>query len=332
MNKYVIAVDLGGTNIRVAAINTAGEIMRRISRPCRAQEGKEAVIELLLSAVEDVYRGHQCPPQGIGIGAAGAIDLKSGTITQSPNLPGWDKVPLKKLLTDRLPFRATVFMENDANAAALGEYWKGSGEGTTTMVCLTLGTGIGGGVIVDGRLLHGADGMASELGHITIDPHGPTCNCGNTGCLEALASATAIRRRMVEALRSGQTSTVTDLCKEALDTITAKMIADAARGGDAFSRHVYREMGTYLGIGLATLINVFNPEKIIIGGQVAKAWDLFIDEAKNEIANRALRVPGQRAKLLPAQCGDDAGLIGAAYLVFGSEGEKEMNQTSNTGH
>jgi glucokinase len=326
MRNYVIAVDLGGTNIRVALVHADGRITRRISRPSLVREGKARVIDSLLSAVEELYQENYEAPQGIGIGVAGAIDLKTGTITQSPNLPGWDDVPLQKLVKERLSFSAEVFLENDANAAALGEYWKGAGAGSTTMICLTIGTGIGGGVIVNDMVLHGADGMASELGHITVDPQGPRCNCGNTGCLEALASATAIQKSAADALRAGHRSSLKSLWNRDPDSLTAKAIADAAYDGDDPARRIYQDMGTWLGIGIATLINVFNPEKVIIGGQVSKAWELFIESMQEEISRRALRVPARRAELLPARCGDDAGLLGAAYMVFSAKetGGKEL--------
>jgi len=259
--------------------------------------------------------------QGIGIGVAGAINMSEGTITQSPNFPGWNNVPIKKIVDTTLPLHLPIFVENDANAAALGERWKGAGSGSDNMVCITLGTGIGGGVIANGILLHGAEGMASELGHITVIPNGPACNCGNSGCLEALCSATALRRAAIQALRSGQESLLVQLCGENRERITGEMIAQGARAGDVLSRKIYQEMGTNLGIGIASLINIFNPEKVIIGGQVSKAWDLFISPAKQQITSRALRAPGQRAEILPAKRGDDAGLLGAAYLVFSSKGK-----------
>ncbi len=320
MKEYAIAIDLGGTNTRVAAVDGNGEIIHRISRPSRAQEGKDEVVQSLLFATEEVLQIGKENFRGIGIGVAGAIDLRTGTITQSPNFPGWDHVPLKEIIEDTMAAHLPVFLENDANAAALGERWKGAGAGSNDMVCLTIGTGIGGGVIVNGILLHGADGMASELGHITVDPQGPPCKCGNSGCLEALCSGTAVQRSALKALRAGQDSALAHMGKKHRQGITAKMIASAAHAGDSLSRIIYEEMGRYLGIGIATLVNIFNPEIVVIGGQVSKAWDLFIPAVRKEIQRRALHVPAQRAALVPARQGDDAGLIGAAYLVFSSGG------------
>lgn len=319
MKKYAIAVDLGGTNIRAAVIDATGDIAQRISRPSLAGKGKDTVITVLLAALEEASRW--CPEgtvTGIGLAVAGAIDMRSGVVTQSPNFTGWDNIPLRDIIQRRLSRSLPVFLENDANAAALGERWKGAGRGGDNIVCLTLGTGIGGGVIADGMLLHGADGMAAELGHITVDPGGPYCNCGNAGCLEALASATAIRREAIAALRDGnrRNGLMMKLCRGNVEELTAAMVSQAAQSGDKLAQIVYQTMGRFLGIGIATLINIFNPEKVIIGGQVSKAWDLFVPFTKEEVRTRALRVPGQRAEIVPAQQGDDAGLLGAAHLVF----------------
>ena len=187
--------------------------------------------------------------------------------------------------------------------------------GINDLLCLTLGTGIGGGIILNGKLVHGADGMAGELGHITVVPNGPRCTCGNDGCLEALASATAITREAIKAAAEHPESALKARSGRA-EAITAEMVYRSAASGDPASRNIYYVMGSYLGIGIASLINIFNPEMVVIGGGVSSAWELFSPSMQEEIDKRAFRIPAQRARVVPAVCGDDAGLLGAAHVVF----------------
>ena len=320
METFAIAVDLGGTNIRVAVIDKRGKIHRRIKRPTLAQEGIKSVCDNLLSAIEEMYCFFPNKQvKGVGLGIAGAINMEKGLITQSPNFPGCEGYPIKDKIQTGFLKQVAVIIENDANAAAIGERWKGAGRGITNLICLTLGTGIGGGIIVDGKLVHGADGMAAELGHITVQPNGPQCNCGNYGCLEALASATAIRREAIEASIMHPESDLNERCNGNRQTITAEMVYFSAQSGDPVSRKIYQVMGRYLGIGIATLINIFNPEMVVIGGGVSGAWEMFIPYTKEEVNKRSFKIPAEKAKIVPAVCGDDAGLLGGAYLVFNLE-------------
>jgi len=317
MEISAIAVDFGGTNIRVAAVDEQGTIHKRIKRPALAQQGKKAVSKNLFSAIEAMY---QTLPKdnlkGVGLGIAGAIDMKKGTITQSPNLPGCDNFPIRDELQTGFLKHVPVIVENDANAAALGERWKGAGMGINDLLCLTLGTGIGGGIILNGKLVHGADGMAGELGHITVVPNGPRCTCGNDGCLEALASATAITREAIKAAAGHPESDLNAGSGGSAEGITAEMVYRSAASGDRVSRNIYYVMGRYLGIGIDSLLNIFNPDKVVIGGGVSGAWEMFSPSMEEEIEKRAFRIPAQRARVVPAACGDDAGLLGAAYVVF----------------
>ncbi|MBW2623815.1 MAG: ROK family protein, partial [Deltaproteobacteria bacterium] len=300
MDKIAVAVDLGGTNIRVAAIDEQGNVRKKIKRPSLAKEGKEPVVRNLLSAIKEIY---QASPEkqikGVGLGIAGAINMDKGIITQSPNFPGWEGYQIKGEIEAEFSQKIPVILENDANAAAMGERWKGAGIGINYLLCLTLGTGIGGGIIINGKLLHGADGMAGELGHITVAPDGPRCNCGNHGCLEALASATAIKREATMALKNRPESELNSRCGGNVKAITAEMVYHSATSGDLVSRKVYQTMGKYLGIGIASLVNIFNPEMVIIGGGVSKAWDLFGPYTKKEVSKRALKPFLQRMKIVP---------------------------------
>jgi glucokinase len=317
MKRVVLAIDLGGTNIRVAAINEHGTIKKRVQRPTLAHEGEASVLRRLISALEEVYQAFpEKQIQGVGVGIAGAIDIEKGIITQSPNLSGFDGHPLRDKLQASFLKHLTIMIDNDANLAAMGEKWKGAGAGVNDLICLTLGTGIGGGIIIHGKLIHGADGMAGEVGHITVDPQGPQCNCGNRGCLEAIASATAIRREAIEALRKHPESELHKRCHNDPKTITAEMVYQSATAGDQIARNIFQDMGRYLGIGIASLINILNPEMVVLGGGVSNSWDMFFPFTKQEVQTRALKIPAARVKIVPAVCGDDAGLLGAACLVF----------------
>ncbi|MBW1679790.1 MAG: ROK family protein [Deltaproteobacteria bacterium] len=288
--------------------------------PTIIKEGKESVLRSLLSAIEEIYQAFpKKQVKGVGLGIAGAIDIDKGIITQSPNFPGWDGYPIKDEIRTGFLKHVPIILENDANAAAMGERWRGAGMGINDLICLTLGTGIGGGIIIKGELVHGADGMAGELGHITVVPNGPRCSCGNHGCLEALASATAIRREAIEALINHPESELNKRCKGNREIITSEMVYHSAESGDPVSQNIYQTMGRFLGVGIASLINVFNPEMVIIGGGVSRAWKIFSPHTKEEVKTRAFKTPAQRAKVVPALCGDDAGLLGAAYLVFNSD-------------
>lgn len=320
VEEFAVAVDFGGTNIRAAAVDKQGTIQRRIKRPAFAKHGKRSVSTNILSAIETI---HGTIPKnqlkGVGLAIAGALDLRRGIIRHSPNLPGCDNYPIRDELQAGFLKPVPVIVENDANAAAVGERWKGAGRGVDNLLCLTLGTGIGGGIILNGKLVHGADGMAGELGHITVIPDGPRCQCGNYGCLEALASATAITREASKAFRAHPPGKSPTQSKEKEKPITAEMVYRLAEAGDPVSRKIYSLMGKYLGIGIASLINIFNPEMVVIGGGVSCAWDLFTPSMQEEIEKRAFKIPAQRVRIVPAACGDDAGLLGAAHLVFNGE-------------
>lgn len=324
MEKLVLAVDLGGTNFRAAAIDATGNILKRLRKSSQGDRGKQPVWERVHAVMELLYRDF---PRGrikaIGLAVAGAIDIHAGIITQCPNIAALEGFPLREKLRSGSLAHLPLVLENDANAAAMGEKWKGAGAGCRDLVCLTLGTGIGGGIIVDHHLVHGADGMAGELGHMTVKPRGPRCGCGNRGCLEALASATAIRREAIAAARAHPESALNRSCGGDLAAIDAEMVYHAAKKGDAVAQRVYQVMGTHLGIGIASLINAFNPEAVIIGGGVSKAWELFMPQVRREVQRRAFSVPAARARILPAKCGDDAGLLGAAYLALSADASSD---------
>ncbi len=316
MQKTAIGVDLGGTNLRFGLVREDEKIISRRRTGTMAAEGAETVLERLTGGIQTLARKAQAAGMkiaGIGIGVPGIISAKEGIVRLSPNLPGWKDIPLRARLEES--FSYPVHVENDANAYALGEYWFGAGKGTSSMVCITLGTGVGGGIILGGNIWRGADGMAGEVGHITVNPDGPLCPCGNRGCLERYSSATAVIEMAGAAVARGVNTTLKDLKKAGLP-ITAEAVADAAKKGDRVAGGIYFDVGKYLGIAIADLINLLNIECIVIGGGMAGAWDLFIGPLKEEVRARAFKIPAERCRIVRGKLKDDAGILGAAGLAL----------------
>jgi len=299
MTKYSIGVDLGGTNFRAASIDQNGQILDKISGSTNASAGREAIVASLVEAIV-ALREKRAGDQLVGTGVAlpGFIDMKKGVIIKSPNIPAFENFPARDVLSERL--KAAVILENDANAAALGEKWMGAGRDVDDLVLLTLGTGIGGGIICDGKVLHGFMGMAAELGHITIDPLGNPCGCGNTGCLEKHASATAISV-MARHLGLG-------------DNLTSRDVYDLAVAGNESAKRVFECMGKALGIGLANYIQIFNFPLYLLSGGPLPAWDFFAPAMFREIEARSFTYRSTNTRVEKALLGSDAGLFGAAYL------------------
>ena len=315
--RPVLAVDLGGTKIIAAAVLPDGKVMSRNYCLTLAHEGPEAVINRLLSAIDDARTKAKLKTSeltGIVIAAAGPLDTEKGLVTASPNLPGWQDVPLRDIIDEKLG--VIPYLINDASAAAVGEHSFGAGNGVNNLVYLTVSTGIGGGIIIDNKLYSGANGCAGELGHMTIEPHGPRCNCGNFGCLGVMASGTAIARETVKRLRQGEVSSITELVKGKLEDVTAKTVAIAAKQGDPLACDVVAQAANYLGIGLANLVNIFNPEMVVIGGGVSQMGEMLLKPARKVIKARAFRLPARTARIVRARLGSDAGIIGAAAYVF----------------
>ncbi|MCC6294212.1 MAG: ROK family protein [Bryobacterales bacterium] len=298
---YTIGVDLGGTNLRAAAIDRAGNILDKTSGATNFEEGRDAVLNDIAGAVNQLRaRFGSSGFYGIGIGVPGFIDIERGVIVGTHNLLGFDGFPMRDDLSQRLS--TPVILENDANAAALGEKWMGAGRDVNDLVLLTLGTGIGGGIISGGRVLHGHVGMAGELGHITAIPGGNPCGCGNSGCLEKHASATAVEA-MAKLVALG-------------DHLTAKDVFDLAEQGNPLALMVFHHMGTALGLALATLINIFNFPLYLLSGGVLPAWKFFAPVMLAEIEKRSFTYRHTKTRVEPATLGNQAGLYGAAYLPF----------------
>jgi len=247
--------------------------------------------------------------------AAGVIDMKKGIVTLSPNLPGWCNIPLRSIVEEK--YQVNTFLVNDADAAALAEHDFGAGRGVENLVYITVSTGIGGGVIINGGLYSGSSGGAGEIGHMTIDVNGAKCNCGNIGCLEILASGTAVAKEARRRLSQGEKSALTEMVKGKFRSITAKEVSLVAQDGDPLALEVIGQAVNYLGVGMVNLVNIFNPEMIIVGGGMAKMGDLLFEPVRQVVRERAFPLLAQTVRIVPAQLGDDAGVFGAA--IFASQ-------------
>jgi glucokinase len=311
--NLVCTVDLGGTNLRAAIIDSDGRIHERLKLKTPATDKTAEIVSAISDAVNACQARATKPVRAASVVVPGSVQHGSGVVVNAPNIPSLAGFPLGVALEKEL--NTAVFLENDANAAALGEMWQGAARGHRTIVCLTLGTGVGSGIILDGQLWRGADGTAGEIGHTSVDPFGGVaCKCGNFGCLEVYASATAVVRMTREDLAKRPESILHSI---APGDLSSEKVSEAAIEGDEFALNIFRKVGTYLGIAAANIVNTLNPEMIVIGGGVSAAFDLFSARAREEMQNRAFPVPAQRCQIVKAECGDDAGLLGAAWLAFG---------------
>jgi glucokinase len=313
----VVAIDLGGSKIALGIVSREYRVLTRADQPTLAEEGVESVISRLISAVKQLVASGSLAMSrlcGISVAAAGAIDSPRGIVTLSPNLPGWRDIPLASIVEERLGIR--TWLLNDANGAALGEHHLGVGRGVDNLIYLGIGTGIGGAIIIDGKLYTGACGSAGEIGHMTIEVNEPRCECGNSGCLEQLAAGKAIARQAKERLNSGERSSLTDAVAGRVENITAKDVAVAAREGDFLAGDVINNAATYLGVGMVSLVNIFNPEMIIVGGGVANMGDLLLAPVRQMVKERAFPESAAVVRIVNAELGSDAGLLGAAHFAF----------------
>lgn len=310
----VIAVDLGGTQIRVGLVDLTGNFLRRVACPTEADQGLEAVLRRLVSRIQEVRQGlADADILGVGIGSPGPVDPLAGQIISPPNLPGWTEVPLRDLLEQRL--RLPVRLANDANAAALGEWAFGAGRGRQNMVYVTISTGVGGGVITEGRLLLGHRGLAGEVGHMTLQADGPRCNCGNYGCWEALASGTAMARDGAEAASSGRSPVLAELCQGAFERVDARMVGKAARRGDPVAGEIIERAAVYSGVGIANLLHLYSPEVVLIGGGVSRLGDVLFSTMRRVARERAMP-PYRDVPIEPAVLAADVGLLGTVALFL----------------
>jgi glucokinase len=313
----VVAVDLGGTKIAAALVSPSGRILHRERTLTMAEEGPRLVFERLCSVIESVLEAAGLNPsdlKGISVAAAGPIDMDRGLIVTPPNLPGWDTVPLREMTLDK--FRVPSYLINDAKAAAIGEHEFGAGKGTDNLIVLTLGTGIGGGIIIGGKLYLGQSGSAGEVGHMTIDVGGPRCSCGNMGCWEMYASGTAMEREASMRLLMGAMSSLRGLFEGGGNHVTARQIEAAARSGDKFAMDIIGWSSKNIGVGLANLVNIFNPEMIITGGGLSNIGDLLLKPAVETMRQRSFALLADAVRVVQSPIGEDAATLGAAAFAF----------------
>ena len=309
----VFAVDLGGTHLRIGLVDDTGKIHKQIKRQTPKDESPSALVDALAGVADEWRSGDHCPIVAASVMVPGPVDTAQAVVLSAPNLPSIINFGLKAVLQERLGW--PVMLENDANAAAMGERWLGAARGCRDVVSVTLGTGVGGGVVLGGKLWRGAHGSAGEIGHTTVDPFsGLKCKCGNTGCLELFASATGIVRMARESLAQFPQATLS------ADELTAEKVYDAGRRGDELALSVFKRAGRYLGIGLANLMTFIDPEIVVVSGGVVNGWDLLAADMHQEVSERAFRATAQEVKIAPAECGDNAGLLGAARLAFDEMG------------
>lgn len=315
--ELAIGIDLGGTNIRIALVDSTGEIksLRKQSTP--VELGMVQILKSMADGVTQLLLEKKVEAEavtGIGVGAPGFLSLDLGVIHFSPNLPTAKETPVVSIL-NRLT-KLPVYLENDANAAAIGEHWVGAGQGTDNLLCVTLGTGLGSGFVLNGKVWHGSNDLAGELGHTTLFPEGLTCNCGRKGCLEAYVSATGIVRRVQIALEEGRESSLKRLFEKQKDSLSSFIVYEHAEKGDRLAREIFEETGRYLSISLANVLNLLDLEMIIIGGQVSKAGDLLFGPTIQGVERRAIRPRYYPVRIVAPKLGDHAGIIGAAKVAF----------------
>ncbi len=297
---YYIGVDIGGTFTKIALISKTGKILTKINLRT-ASYPKKQLIKKIIASIKEILSKKKLSTnrvKGIGVGLPGLIDSKKGVVRYLVNIPGWKKVPLKRIFEKRLKIK--TFIDNDVNAMTLGELYYGAGRGAKNIVCITLGTGVGGGIIINGELYRGRDLVAGEIGHIPINEHGPRCNCGGNACIESYVGNRYLMKK---------------LSKEGRRSISLKLLNREAQKGRPHAVRFWRYIGEKLGIMLVGVVNFLNPEKIIIGGGIANAGKHLFNPLKKTVAKRAMKVQKKRVKIVKARLGGNAGVIGAAVLA-----------------
>lgn len=315
MQSYYVGLDFGGTNLKAGLVNQAtGEVSNILSVPTLSQDGPVGVMQRMTELINKVLTESGQASKligGVGIGVPGRIDMDQGVTQFLPNLPGnWPEIPLAKTIQDSVGY--PVHLLNDVRAITFGEWRFGAGRGVSSMACFAIGTGIGGGLIVDDELVLGLGGSAGELGHITIDFNGPVCGCGNHGCVEAYASGPAIAAAGIKAVTQGLTTSMGRMIDYDLNKITPELVCQAAKEGDPVAQNIYREAGFYLGIAIANCLVAIGPRRVVIGGGVAQAGELLLGPIRETLLDRVHMVPVHQVEIVSASLGTSAGIIGVA--------------------
>jgi len=321
--RFVLGIDIGGTNLVAGCVSADGaRVEGLLTEPTRPEEGADGVIARIVDLARRSMAGLAAAVpgarvDGVGVGAPGPLDTHRGIVLLTPNL-GWVDMPLRDRVTQGLGLPAAL--DNDANCAVLGEHWRGAAQGTWHALGVTIGTGIGGGLILDRRLYHGASDCAGEIGHTTIEINGRRCACGNYGCLEAYASGPAIARRALEAVEAGAESSLAEVMRRGPAAVTAQVVYEAATAGDALAREVVQDTARFLGAGIANLVNVYNPEVVVVCGGVTEAGDNLFVPLRREVSRRAFRPAVDVCRILPGALPGTAGVVGAARVFLDAEG------------
>jgi glucokinase len=316
-DDLILGIDLGGTKILTAVANSKGKMLSRDHSITPASRGYEAVIQSILESANHALEQADVTISeltAVGIGAPGLSNPETGVLFTSPNLPGWRDVPLRDIMQEKL--NRKTFLINDANAAALGEFHFGAARGVRNFIYITLSTGIGGGIFIDGKIYSGAIGAAGEVGHMTIDDDGPICNCGNRGCWETLASGTALAREAKYRIKEGVTTSILEYAEGDIENVTAQIVQSAAENGDSLAKELIAQTGYYVGVGLANLINIFNPELIVIGGGLSNIGDMLLKPAFKVAGERAYRESFRATRFVSAGLGRNSGVLGAAAFAL----------------
>ena len=315
---FAIGVDFGGTNIVAGLVSSKGKVTNRVKIPSLVHLGRKKTLKRIAEAISLVLE--KVPPKerkkilGIGIGSPGLVDHNKGIIRTPPNLPGWKEVHLKDYIEKKL--KIPTYVVNDANAYAVGEHTFGAGRNISDMICITLGTGLGGGIILNNVLFVGYYQSAGELGHIVIIKDGKKCNCGNIGCVERYVGAEFIAERVREYIKAGRKTMIKKMVNNDLKKITPKVITDAAKNKDRLAIQIWNEVGEDIGVALTSIINIFSPQMIIIGGGVSLAGKFVFDPIRKTVKKRVYKYLGERVKIVPGKLFDDAPVLGAASFVW----------------
>jgi glucokinase len=309
-----IGIDVGGTNVKIALVEE-GKIIYSNSVPTYAKMGYEYTVNNIKQAIRDLMKEtetNESNIEGIGFDFPGQVDYKTGVVKLAPNIPGWVNIPIAQMIEDE--FHIPTKIDNDVRCAALGELKFGAGKGCENFICITVGTGIGSGIVINGQIVRGASNAAGELGHIKLKSNGgPLCGCGDSGCLEAYASGPAIVGMAYEYLKGGKSAKFAEMAGDG--EITPYIVAKAAEAGDSVAKRIFETIGYRIGMGLVSVINLLNPERVIVGGGVAECGDLLLEPIRKTVKERAMKVAGETVEIVPAELGNSAGVIGASMLI-----------------
>jgi glucokinase len=313
MSDCFLGIDLGGTNVKAGVVTPDGDVLSRVEWTTEVHIGQQHSVERIVSCARDAVDKAGIPEsdlKGIGIGSPGPLDIFSGIVLSPVNFSTWGNVPLRQIVSDAFGGPPTA-IDNDANVVAYGENWLGAGKDTENFLCITLGTGVGGGVVSEGRLVHGFDGNAAEIGHMSIDYDGPPCNCGNLGCLEVYCSATGMVRRTLATMTVETPKTTLTA-----DGLSTQRIAEAAIEGDEFARRIFEETGFFLGMGIVSAVALYNSEIVAIGGGLARAGELIFAPTRRTFRQHGFPSLREKVKIEPMRLGEHAAILGAAKLVM----------------